>query len=287
MARTTRTTRTTLIALAVALALAVATAAAGCSSAGTTAGATSTTAAGSDGPLTLVVAGTGATLSTDRLTVSGASRVTWIADRPERDAGSVAVETLVTGWTGYGFDTSPPNAVVTGASRAGLPRSVAVVLSDPVLDGSTLTFSVSYLDVTTPSTPLELAGASVVVDGTGTGNAGRAVEMEVQELKNALNQEIQRIDSSQEALQSDWENIGLDIAMKVSLDGDFATALDALQTAITQLNQVSDPAAALVDQVSNQADAAVSTLQNQITTVLDDLDTAERAALAAALAAAL
>ncbi len=280
-------TRTTLIALTVAVALASTTALAGCSSSGTTAGATSTTEATGTGPLTLVVAGTGATLSADRLTISGAGRVTWIADRPERDAGSVAVETLVTGWTGYGFDTSPPNAVVTGASGSRLPRSVAVVLSDPVLDGSTLTFSVSYLDATAPTTPLELSGASVVVDGTGTGGSGRAVEMEVQELENALNQEIQRITSAQDALQSDWENIGLAIALKVSLDGDFATALGALQTAITQLDQMADPTSAAIDQVANQADAAVSALQDQITTVLNDVDAAEAAALAVALAAAL
>lgn len=283
-------TRTTLIALTVAVALAATTALAGCSSSGTTAGATSTTEATEatgTGPLTLVVAGTGATLSADRLTISGAGRVTWIADRPERDAGSVAVETLVTGWTGYGFDTSPPNAVVTGASGSRLPRSVAVVLSDPVLDGSTLTFSVSYLDATAPTTPLELSGASVVVDGTGTGGSGRAVEMEVQELENALNQEIQRITSAQNALQSDWENIGLAIALKVSLDGDFATALGALQTAITQLDQMADPTSAAIDQVTTQADAAVSVLQDQITTVLNDVDAAEAAALAVALAAAL
>jgi hypothetical protein len=92
----------------------------------------------SAGDLLFVLRGP-ATVTDDRLEVE-AETVEWFTDRPQRRAGVAPIQDLIDDWSGYGFDSDPPNAALAG------PRTDAVVaLSDPEAVDSGVAFGFSSL----------------------------------------------------------------------------------------------------------------------------------------------
>ena len=83
-----------------------------------------------------------------RITLHGVSPTTrWFTDRPNRIAGQIATEVFVSTWdTGDdNFAENPPNAVVAMFDDSNVDEFV-VVLTDPKLDGSDLSYAVTVLD---------------------------------------------------------------------------------------------------------------------------------------------
>gem|GEM_PF-5902045 len=84
-----------------------------------------------------------------RVTIaSPTERVTWFTDRPDRDAGTVALQAFLRAWGPVGFQADPPNAVIEltdGASQLSVPATIvnprlrvdgALVFRATVLDES-------------------------------------------------------------------------------------------------------------------------------------------------------
>jgi len=104
-------------------------------------------------------------------------------DRPDRDASILGVQGLISQWPAD-FTDSPPNAVVVGHSEygSGVEDSVVVELTNPVLDGTTLTFTTRLLGAeefsgaarsianTVFSTPPASMGAVTVFIDNANGN---------------------------------------------------------------------------------------------------------------------
>ncbi len=94
---------------------------------------------------------TGGTFSTDAdgtqtLTLTGIDPgVTAFTDRPDRDAAVVPADRFVQEWPSL-FEDSAPNAVLVEHEPSGESDSFVVTLFDPVLDGSTLTFTAEIVD---------------------------------------------------------------------------------------------------------------------------------------------
>ena len=97
-----------------------------------------------------VINAQGATLTDGKLTLTGiAGNVIVFADRPVRAAGHESMDLFIARW-GDGKDSfakDPPNATISvlGGSEAGVADAV-VVISNPKLDGSTLTFDAKVLE---------------------------------------------------------------------------------------------------------------------------------------------
>jgi hypothetical protein len=89
------------------------------------------------------------------ITLQGVSPSTlYFADRPQREVGHMATSRFVDLW-GEGensFATDPPNAVLSFAELADrTPEEVVVTIRDPRADGNSLTYQVSVLDGTLPT----------------------------------------------------------------------------------------------------------------------------------------
>jgi hypothetical protein len=92
----------------------------------------------------------GATLADGKLTLTGVSgNVIIFADRPVRAAGHETTEAFISRWgTGKdNFKVDPPNATVSvlGGTNGGVTDAV-VVLKNPKLDGTSLSFDVDVLE---------------------------------------------------------------------------------------------------------------------------------------------
>jgi len=113
-----------------------------------------------------------------KLTLHGVGPTTlFFSDRPERIAGHGTTEEAVKTWSqgDESFAADPPNATLSILGDADID-DVVVVLSEPVLSGSKLTYSVRVLDgeipasggaaslfidiISRPLTPYSYAGAS-------------------------------------------------------------------------------------------------------------------------------
>jgi hypothetical protein len=101
-------------------------------------------------PSLAVMNAAGATLADGKLTLTGVSANTIVfADRPVRAAGHVTTAQFMQQWDEGkdSFAVTPPNATVSVLGGDGSQVSDAVVvLTKPVLEGSTLTFEVSVLE---------------------------------------------------------------------------------------------------------------------------------------------
>jgi hypothetical protein len=101
-------------------------------------------------PSLAVMNAAGATLADGKLTLTGVAANTIVfADRPVRAAGHVTTSQFLMQWDGDkdSFAAVPPNATVSVLGGDGTEVSDAVVvLTNPVLDGSTLSFDVSVLE---------------------------------------------------------------------------------------------------------------------------------------------
>ena len=101
-------------------------------------------------PSLFVINADGATLQGDVLTLTGvAGNSIVFADRPVRAAGHVEIGHIVSEWNPGqdSFDSNPPNATVSVFStQAAAMKDVVVVLKEPKLEGTTLTFQVDVLE---------------------------------------------------------------------------------------------------------------------------------------------
>jgi hypothetical protein len=78
----------------------------------------------------------------------------FFSDRPERVVGHIHTAQLVSVWDNgeNSFEVDPPNAVLAFVGQGdALPSDVVVVISDPVLAGSDLSYAATVLDGTLPS----------------------------------------------------------------------------------------------------------------------------------------
>jgi hypothetical protein len=102
----------------------------------------------------------------ERLILKGVSPVTlFFSDRPERIAGNMSTAKFVPFWsTGKdSFLSDPPNADVTVVNGGELSQTV-VVLSDPVLEGDTLTYRIKTLEGALPAAGSDV---SIFIDVIG------------------------------------------------------------------------------------------------------------------------
>ena len=77
----------------------------------------------------------------------------YFADRPKREVGHMSTEHFVAVWDegDNSFADDPPNAVVSYLDpKHDFPEDTVVVLRDPRIEGSDLTYSIEILDGTLP-----------------------------------------------------------------------------------------------------------------------------------------
>ncbi|MEI2302014.1 hypothetical protein [Ensifer sp. MJa1] len=130
-------------------------------------------------PSLIVMNSAGAKLSGDTLTLTGISNNSILfADRPVRSAGHALTAHLLEEWSpGGGFVNDPPNATVSVLNKdAADVEDAVVVLKEPKLEGTDLTFKVDVLEgslskadgpasifidiIGMPRTPASFAGAA-------------------------------------------------------------------------------------------------------------------------------
>jgi hypothetical protein len=132
-------------------------------------------------PALIVMNAAGATLTKDKLTLTGlAPNAIIFADRPTRAAGHALTTHLLEEWgtaADASFAKDPPNATVSAFSKDGsLTSDAVVVLKNPSLQGDQLTFEVQVLEgdlkgadgpasvfidiIGLPFTPLSFAGVA-------------------------------------------------------------------------------------------------------------------------------
>ncbi len=97
----------------------------------------------------------GLTTSNGSITFHGLAPSTlFFADRPQRLVGHLSSRKFIDQW-GEGEDSfaeDPPNAVVSFLEEGDtVPEEVTMTISDPVLDGDSLTYTVEVLDGKLPS----------------------------------------------------------------------------------------------------------------------------------------
>src|SRR5260370_31568252 len=95
-------------------------------------------------PSLFVLNSRGAALQGDTLTLSGVSPSSIVfADRPVRSAGHQPTADVIAEW-GSGDDSfakNPPNATMSAFAKDGTVKDAVVVLKNPKLEGSQLTFN--------------------------------------------------------------------------------------------------------------------------------------------------
>ena len=97
-----------------------------------------------------VINADGATLADGKLTLTGvAGNVIVFADRPVRAAGHETTDLFISRWSDGkdSFSKDPPNATISilGGDKDGIADAV-VTISNPKLDGDTLTFDAKVLE---------------------------------------------------------------------------------------------------------------------------------------------
>src|SRR3954447_12213718 len=79
----------------------------------------------------------------------------YFSDRPERVVGHMTTEQFIDQWSEgpNSFLEDPPNAVLAYVGTGDdIPSDAVVVLRDPVVSGSSLSYSIQVLDGTVPAT---------------------------------------------------------------------------------------------------------------------------------------
>ncbi len=110
----------------------------------------------------------GLTTNDGSVTFHGLAHATlFFADRPQRVVGHLTSRKFVDQW-GEGEDSfaeDPPNAVVSFLEDGDtVPEEVTMTISDPQLDGDTLTYKVDILEGTLPA---EAGPCSLFIDPVG------------------------------------------------------------------------------------------------------------------------
>jgi hypothetical protein len=110
------------------------------------------------------------TVSSDQatLTLGDVSPSTlYFSDRPERVVGHLTTEQFVNQWSEgpNSFLEDPPNAVLSYVGTGDdIPSDAVVVLRDPTVSGSSLTYSIEVLDGTVPA---ESGAVTLFIDPIG------------------------------------------------------------------------------------------------------------------------
>ncbi|CCM78430.1 hypothetical protein [Rhizobium mesoamericanum] len=144
-------------------------------------------------PSLIVMNSSGATLKGDTLTLTSISDNSILfADRPVRSAGHALTKHLLEEWAqGGSFEKDPPNATVSVLNRNGAGvEDAVVVLKEPKLEGTNLTFKVDVLEgglskadgpasifidiIGMPRTPMSFAGVARRTAFRGAWYAGAA-----------------------------------------------------------------------------------------------------------------
>lgn len=109
----------------------------------------------------------GATLVNGKLSLTGIAATTvFFSDRPHRIAGHLATREMIPLWS-EGKDSflkDPPNATLSSFTSDGNVVNAVVVLRNPTLTGTTMTYEVM---VTQGSVPPNIDGASLFIDIIG------------------------------------------------------------------------------------------------------------------------
>jgi hypothetical protein len=114
-----------------------------------------------------VQSASGASISNGKLTLTGVAPTTvFFSDRPRRIAGHVATQEMIPLWS-EGKDSflkDPPNATLSAFTTDGDVVNAVVVLRNPILQGTTMTYDVT---VTQGNLPPNVDGASLFIDVIG------------------------------------------------------------------------------------------------------------------------
>ncbi len=90
-----------------------------------------------------------------RITLRGVSPSTlYFSDRPRREVGHISSQHFVDIWDDgeNSFEIDPPNAVVSFLSADGEPpEDAVVVITDPQLEGDSLSYAIDVLEGTMPA----------------------------------------------------------------------------------------------------------------------------------------
>ncbi|MGZ3627984.1 MAG: hypothetical protein ACXWPS_23580 [Ktedonobacteraceae bacterium] len=110
----------------------------------------------------------GVTTSNGSVTFHGIAHQTlFFADRPQRVVGHLTSKKFVDEW-GDGedsFEQDPPNAVLSFLENGDeVPEEVTMTISDPQIEGDTLTYKVNVLDGTLPA---KAGPCSLFIDPVG------------------------------------------------------------------------------------------------------------------------
>ena len=115
-----------------------------------------------------VQSATGFSSNGNSMTLHGlADSTVYFADRPRREIGHIPSSRFVSLWTAgvNSFAVDPPNAVISFLEEEGSGASDAVVvLREPSMDGSDLTYRVEVLEGTLPA---ESGPCSLFIDVFG------------------------------------------------------------------------------------------------------------------------
>src|SRR5438309_6952056 len=114
-----------------------------------------------------VQSASGATLANGKLTLTGIGPTTvFFSDRPQRIAGHIATPEMIPLWSEGkdSFFKDPPNATLSAFTTDGGVVNAVVVLRNPVLNGTTMTYDVT---VTQGRVPQNVDGASLFIDVIG------------------------------------------------------------------------------------------------------------------------
>lgn len=104
-----------------------------------------------------------ATVDGNKLVLKGVSPQTvMFSDRPERMTGDTATPKFVSFWNQGkdNFQKDPPNATLS-VTKDGASKVAVVELTDPVLSGDTLTYTIKVLS---PEAPVSGQAASLFID---------------------------------------------------------------------------------------------------------------------------
>ncbi len=90
-----------------------------------------------------------------RITLQGVSPSTlYFSDRPKREVGHISSKHFVDIWSDgeNSFEIDPPNAVISFLAAAdSAPEDAVVVITDPRLEGDSLSYAIDLLDGTIPN----------------------------------------------------------------------------------------------------------------------------------------
>jgi hypothetical protein len=114
--------------------------------------------------LLFVLSGSSGSIEDSTLTLNGVHSVVYFSDRPDRDAGHLAIRDLVDVWSvgSDSFEADPPNAVLSILSEDE-PVNAVIILKEISNIGTSVQFNFEYIDGEIPEG--DFGPASLFIDG--------------------------------------------------------------------------------------------------------------------------